>query len=165
MTVTVFGLDRIIRGLTNIVSTTERETDRSLDRIIDHVVPAVQNHTPVGATGNLKAAVEGHKETLGGDRAAIIDTGDLPGVITASVEGGARAHWPPWGQGSSLKRWADHKGIPVFLVARAISERGTIKRFDYGGAEMFRRGLDDSRAFIDAEATRLGKNITAEMFV
>jgi hypothetical protein len=164
MAVTTFGFDRVIRGPVNIASTIERETDKALNRIIDHVVPNVQKHTPVGATGKLRAAVEGRIEGFLKGKAAIIDTGDVPGVITASVEGGARPHWPPWGRGSDVERWAEHKGIPVFLVAQAIAERGTIKRFGYKGASMFEKGLEDSRPVIDAEASRLGKNITAEMF-
>ena len=33
-----------------------------------------------------------------------------------------RPHWPPF---SALTGWADRKGIPVFLVARSIAEKGT----------------------------------------
>lgn len=41
------------------------------------------------------------------------------------VHDGTRPHWPPYDPGSSLERWARMKGIPPFLVARAIARRGT----------------------------------------
>ncbi len=33
-----------------------------------------------------------------------------------------KPHWPPF---KALAKWADAKGIPVFLVAKSISEKGT----------------------------------------
>jgi len=33
-----------------------------------------------------------------------------------------KPHWPP---ASALQKWADAKGIPVFLVQRSIAEKGT----------------------------------------
>jgi len=41
------------------------------------------------------------------------------------VEFGTAPHWPPFGPGSSLSRWSELHGIAPFLVARAISRRGT----------------------------------------
>lgn len=38
------------------------------------------------------------------------------------VEFGTRPHWPPIG---ALTRWGRRHGIPAFLVARAIAQRGT----------------------------------------
>jgi hypothetical protein len=33
-----------------------------------------------------------------------------------------KPHWPPF---QALQKWADAKGIPVYLVAKSISEKGT----------------------------------------
>lgn len=44
------------------------------------------------------------------------------------VHEGTRPHWPPVAEtkpGGSIYRWAQKKGIPPFLVARAIARRGT----------------------------------------
>lgn len=44
------------------------------------------------------------------------------------VHEGTRPHWPPLGEikpGGSIYRWAVKKGIPPFLVARAIARHGT----------------------------------------
>jgi len=41
------------------------------------------------------------------------------------VHEGTRPHWPSFGEGTPLNRWARLHGIEPFLVARAISRRGT----------------------------------------
>lgn len=44
------------------------------------------------------------------------------------VHEGTRPHWPPLSEiksGGSIYRWAQKKGIPPFLVAKAIAKKGT----------------------------------------
>lgn len=41
------------------------------------------------------------------------------------IVGRGPGKFPPYGDGSPLARWANAVGIPPFLVARAIAERGT----------------------------------------
>jgi hypothetical protein len=41
------------------------------------------------------------------------------------VHEGTRPHFPPFGPGTSVNRWSSLHGINPFLVARAISIRGT----------------------------------------
>ncbi len=44
------------------------------------------------------------------------------------VHEGTAPHWPPLSEikpGGSIYRWAQKKGIPPFLVARAIARKGT----------------------------------------
>lgn len=53
------------------------------------------------------------------------------------VEYDTKPHWPPWGDGSPLAGWAARHGIKAFLVARAISQRGTT------GKRMFGKALED----------------------
>lgn len=47
------------------------------------------------------------------------------GIVTIPARPRHRSapHWPPPNQ--SLTAWADRHGIPVFLVAKSISEKGT----------------------------------------
>jgi len=47
------------------------------------------------------------------------------------VEYGTVPHWPPI---SAIAEWANDHGIPPFLVARAISRRGTQPHNMFGGA-------------------------------
>jgi hypothetical protein len=151
----VEGMDEVILGFRKGPRIFKQERKRAYVRVIDHIVPRIQAHTPVDKR-TLHDAIEGRLED--NDGTIVIDAGKVPSVIALSVEGGARPHWPPWGPGSALAGWAARKGIPVFLVARAIARRGTIKRFDYGGAEMFRKGFEESEGFINREIgnTKIG---------
>lgn len=161
-TIQIKGLKRLQQKFKNAPEVVTREWDAGMDNIIAEVVPAIQSYTPVD-TGKLKASIEGRVEQSGSMTRAVFGAGDTPGVIVASVEGGTRPHWPPWGPGSALEGWAKRKGIPPFLVARAIALHGTIKRFGRprGGAEMFKKGLEDSRTFILAEHARIKRRIIA----
>jgi hypothetical protein len=71
------------------------------------------------------------------------------------VEFGTRPHWPPL---SAMQPWAGRHGFPkgkkgAFLVARAISRRGTRAR------HMFRDGIAAAEPFIQAEAALLLERI------
>ena len=81
-------------------------------------------------------------------RGAPVDTGRLRASITPEVrpgnpiegvvgsnvdyapymELGTKPHWPPWGPGTPLAIWARRHGISAYLVARAISKKGTKAR-------------------------------------
>lgn len=149
------GMDEVILGFKNGPRFFKQERKRSYQNVIDHIVPVIKSLTPVDK-GTLSNAIEGRLED--NDETIVIDAGEVNPVIARSVEGGARPHWPPWGPGSELAGWAARKGIPVFLVARAIARRGTIKRFGYGGAQMFKQGFEQSKSFINKEIgnTKIG---------
>ncbi len=162
MTIIIIGLDKVDNNLGNADKVIDRAAMDGLGKMTERVVVNVQRHTPED-TGRLKNAVEGEVRRENNDWVGEVDAGTTPGVIVASVEGGTRPHWPPWGPGTELAAWAERKGIPPFLVARAIAQRGTIKRFGgpSRGAEMFSRGLADSMDFIRAEAGRMEVEIAA----
>lgn len=46
----------------------------------------------------------------------------------AAVHEGTRPHWPNWRPGSPLADWSRRHGIEPYLVARAISRKGTKAR-------------------------------------
>ncbi len=160
MGVKVVGLQKLINDFGRAPDVLKEETARGYENMMDFVIERIQANTPV-FKGGLRDSFEG-KLLFGGLVAEI--TSSAPEVIVASVEGGARPHWPPWGPGSELAAWAEAKGIPPFLVARAISRRGTIKRFGYKGARMVGRGLEDSEIFIAKESQRIGSRFVAEAF-
>lgn len=71
------------------------------------------------------------------------------------VEYGTRPHWPPFGEGSPLARWARAKGIPAFLVARKIARRGTSPQ------KYMERAVEHVRSnVIPEELRRLGDSIS-----
>jgi hypothetical protein len=68
------------------------------------------------------------------------------------VEEDTRPHFPPFDEGSPLAAWADARGIPPFLVARAISETGTQGKHML--AEAFQDGQDAVIGDIEAAIAR-----------
>lgn len=113
---------------------------------------AIEN-APVGVSGGgggLRGSISSHFEDNG-----------LTGIVGSDlsyapyVEQGTRPHWPPFGAGSSLARWARAKGIPAFLVARRIAQRGTPAQ------KFMERAANDIRDnVIPAEISRLGNAIS-----
>lgn len=77
-------------------------------------------NAPVGATGDMRRAVK-YK----------IDRFMMRGEVTpttpyaAAVENGSRPHFVSVKPGSSLRKWADHKGINPWAVQASIAKKGT----------------------------------------
>lgn len=77
------------------------------------------------------------------------------------VEFGTKPHWPPL---SAMQPWARRHGFPegqtgAFLVARAIATRGTIKRFGYKGAGMFKGALEAGGGKVQSMFDRAAREI------
>lgn len=161
----VMGIKPIVDKLNKAPQTVERVATNHLRKLGPQVVTNVRRHTPE-ATGKLSNAIE---DTVSNERGATVLTvganDSVKPVVTASVEGGTKPHWPPWGEGSELAAWAKLKDIPVFLVARAIALRGTIARFGgpSKGAEMFEKGLQDSERQIAETTSSLEKALAKEI--
>lgn len=156
------GLKPIVASLKDAPKTVERVSVKRMRGLAPVVVGNVRRHTPK-ASGELSNAMEG-VVTQAKPLTVMLTVGaneSVKPVVVASVAHGTRPHWPPWGPGSKLAEWAARKGIPVFLVARAISRRGTIKRFGgpNQGAEMFEKGLRDSRGDIDGMQREMEKDL------
>lgn len=69
------------------------------------------------------------------------------------VHDGTKPHWPPFQPNGALDRWAKAKGIPTFLVARAIARKGTkaqpfmdeaIEENESKINQLFKTALDDA---------------------
>lgn len=166
VTVEIIGLKPIIAGLKDAPKTVERVSVKRLRGLGPVVVGNVRRHTPEDS-GKLSNAIEDVvSQTQPLTVTLTVGANDsVKPVVVASVAHGTRPHWPPWGPGSKLAGWAARKGIPVFLVARAISQRGTIKRFGgpSQGAEMFEKGLHDSRGDIDGMKREMEKDLAREL--
>lgn len=159
MDIKVINLDKTIVKLNGLSALADEVVIDGFEDMIEEIVPNVQAYTPVD-TGHTKDAIGGTIDK-GPPVVATIqaDPQKVEPVVVASIAGGSRPHWPPWGPGSELAGWAKRHGIPPFLVARAIATKGTIKRFGYGGAKMFEKGLNDSMGFIVSKAKDMGASI------
>lgn len=166
VTVEIVGLEPIIAGLNDAPKTVERVSVKRMRGLGPVVVGHVRRHTPK-ASGRLWNSIEDNiSRTQPLTVTLTVAANDsVKPVVVAAVAHGTRPHWPPWGPGSDLARWAAQKGIPAFLVARAISRRGTIKRFGGPGkgAEMFENGLRDSQGAIDNMRHEMEKDLAKEL--
>ena len=67
-----------------------------------------------------------------------------------ALEKGTRPHWPPI---SALQPWARRHGIPAFLVARAISQRGTKAH------HMMEEGIEATQGFFNKRMRAAAREI------
>jgi hypothetical protein len=156
-TVRVEGLAELQRRLNEIPTVADRELEAGVRNIGDVLVVKVQEHT-IEDTGRTKRDISAEYDRDGKTHRVTVAAHHTEDVVVASISGGTKPHWPPWGPGSRLAGWAARKEIPVFLVARAIANFGTIKRFGRprGGPHMFDKGLADSRSAISDEVKQIG---------
>lgn len=116
--------------------------------------------TPVGATGALRAGVQ---TDVVGDGVNVVGRVFDPVGYAVPVEAGARPHFPPV---EPLQLWvrrvlgiSDEKEVRsvAFLVARAISKRGTKAR------DMFKGGAEAGAAKVTALSERANARIAARL--
>lgn len=139
------------------------EVTAVLDRLSPVLVRNIAGFTPV-FTGESKREIKGQQSKIKNGWMLHVKAFKLKDVRMNSIESGRKpGRMPPWGARTPLGRWAAAKGIPAFLVARAIARRGTIKRFRYKGAEMFARGFNKSKGRINSEMSRLEKGIARKL--
>jgi hypothetical protein len=125
--VQILGLERLaiacspalLRDATETLLTRAAETLR--DRAKELAPPKDQS------TSGLRDDIQMEVDAPAG-QASVFNTLSYAPFAHGSFDGGAsrtQPHWPPWGPGSQLAAWADAKGIAPYLVARAISRKGT----------------------------------------
>ena len=145
----VRGLEALQRKLKN-----PRFVNESLERFGNragaHIAGEVRLRTPVD-TGRLRSSVT---HDLDGSPVHTVRIGSNV-EYAPHVEEGSRPHWPPM---AALQPWARRHGFPAgrsgaFLVARAISRRGTRGHF------MFREGLRASLGTVRRLVRDLGGDI------
>ena len=88
---------------------------------IDMLARRTESGTPVDR-GDLKRGIKKEMDKSPLPKWARIFTKVAHGIF---VERGTKPHFPPFGPGSSLAKWSRRHNIVPFLVARAISRRGT----------------------------------------
>ena len=97
---------------------------RKLNQLIEGSAIDVQGEmrmkVNVGATGETRRSINYKLDR--GNLSAEIGT-DLPHAD--ALEKGARPHWTSARPGSSLHKWAVHKGISPYAVQRSIATKGT----------------------------------------
>jgi hypothetical protein len=145
---TITGLDKIERAKGNA----GKVLTAALDEAVMFLLREIKMRTPQGvsgAGGGLLGSIQGDVILRGSTLArGVIASNSQYGLV---VEKGRRAGaaMPPR---EALVDWIAQKfGVDEeqarklsWPVARAIAKKGTIKRFDYKGAQMFEKAVDEN---------------------
>lgn len=114
------GFEMLQQNLLKSKTVVQREMTTAISNSVKGIHLAAKNNVAVGARGDLKRSIMYH-----------VDEENLVGVVGLDapgrqygiyVEKGTKPHWVPR---AALERWASQRGIPVFLVQRAIARKGT----------------------------------------
>jgi hypothetical protein len=111
------GLDKLVDALKRYPQVSIKHIDDGIKKSMFEIEAQSKPRTPV-SEGRLRGSYRTDLTPLRGEIGPTVN-------YAAAVHEGTRPHWPPWGEGSALNRWARLHDIPAFLVARAISRRGT----------------------------------------
>ena len=113
------------------------------------VTRGAKQNAPVD-TGRLRASITPEVRGEGEDMIGVVGSNV---VYAPYVELGTRPHFPPL---AALEVWARRHGTSAFLVARAISQRGTTPRL------FLQNAYNDSKPRIIALFDRALKNIVSK---
>lgn len=146
------GFDEFAATLKSGAKVVKRELVKAINNSVTVVQIAAKAGVPEGATGNLKRSITAH-----------VDQSSLIGIVGLDapgrqyglyVERGSRPHWVPR---QALERWASQRGIPVFLVQRAIARKGTKPQ------PFMEPAYKNNRKFIERQFQTANKNIVQSL--
>jgi HK97 gp10 family phage protein len=130
MNLTIKGVSQTLNNLNRVQQGIG--SDKPMKGAEEVLVRAARKNTPVD-TGALRNSITA-KVTAHGNHITGVIGSNLKYAM--AVEKGTRPHFPPI---HAVEGWARRHGIKAFLVARAISRRGT------KGHHMLERALEDNR--------------------
>ena len=122
--VEITGVQEIQKGLTRTAQALSGAPMIGAMRESTMLITAEAKRGAPADTGRLRASIT--PEVRPGN--------PIEGIVGSNVEYapymelGTKPHWPPWGPGTPLAIWAKRHGISAYLVARAISKKGTKAR-------------------------------------
>ena len=139
LSIKLVGLQELQQKFSQSPNVVSEELNKAMQDSVITLQGEVRGLTPVD-TGRLRQSVATDVRSVGG---TVIGT--VGSVVTYApfVEFGTRPHFPPI---AAVSTWASRHGFGPgggFLVARAISIRGT------KAVEMFQKGLQASRGRIE----------------
>lgn len=146
-----------LERLSQRIDSISRETAEDRLRLIaEFLVGEVKKRTPKGvsAGGGLEGSIFQEVRTTGVAVEAIVST---PLVYGPPVEFGSEPHFPP---SDALKGWAKRKlgdEKLAYVVARAISRRGTKPQ------EMFQKAWDENLGQVQSLLAEIGLHVSREL--
>jgi HK97 gp10 family phage protein len=124
---TIVKLDRTDRDV--------KDTSEPMRQATMLVTGAARRNAPVDR-GVTRASIMPSVESRNNSTVGVVGSNQMSALF---MERGTRPHWPPL---AALETWARRHGTTAFLVARAISRRGTKARL------FLQHALDDNRGRI-----------------
>ena len=147
MNLTIVGVDKTISNLTRLEEGIASE--KPMQQATQLVTREARKNTSVDL-GMTRASITPSVESRGNEVIGIVGSNRKSALW---VEKGTRPHWPPV---QALEGWARRHGAVAFLVARAISRRGTKAH------HMLENALEDNRRKIIQFFEDYNRQITKE---
>ena len=147
--VEIKGLDKFRKAIGKFPQIAAKNLDEAIKLSIYEIQRTTTPKVPV-SEGRLKNSIRIDLIPLRGSLGFTAD-------YATYVHEGTRPHWPPFGAGSSLERWSRLHGIIPFLVARAISVRGTKAQ------PFLKEGVEGAKSSIDNRMKQALENIVKEV--
>lgn len=116
--ITITGLQEAMSFFNSTPSKISQAVAKAINHASDSVAKYASSKAPRD-TGRLQGGIEVTQKATEARLEAVVAPKDQYAIF---VEKGTRPHFPPV---SALEGWSRRHGIPAFLVARAISRRGT----------------------------------------
>jgi len=142
------GLDKFKKSIKKFPEISAKHLQEAIKYSIYEIERETVPKTPV-SEGRLRSSFRSVLQPLRG----IFGPTAKYGIF---VHEGTRPHWPPFGEGTPLNRWARLHGIEPFLVARAISRRGTKAK------PFLKEGVKDALPKINFRFKKALENIVKE---
>jgi hypothetical protein len=147
--VTIKNFDKFTKAFNRFPQVTAKHLDKAIKLSILEIQRSTTPLVPV-SEGRLRSSIFTDFEILKGILGFNAD-------YAVYVHEGTRPHWPPFGAGTAINRWSRMHGINPFLVARAISLRGTKSQ------PFLKEGVDRSKSIIDQRFADALSGITQEI--
>lgn len=148
LSVKIEGLDRIQKAFNKAPDIVQEEMNVAIKKSIFTLLNSSRRHAPVDR-GFLRGA--GMKTTL----ERLKGTLENVSPYAKFIHDGTKPHWPPL---EAITGWANRHGIPPFLVARSIANKGT------KGRPFFTEAIEESEREVNGYFKFALRLITKRIF-
>lgn len=153
----VEGIEDLTKKIKQFPTISRKSAQQNLDVFGKDKVKGVQKRirdAPRVDTGQLLSGIHYRLRRSYEGYEVVVSPSTAASKYAVFVEKDTRPHWPPM---SALQGWAERHGIPTFLVAKSIAEKGT------KGIHMFEEELQDALPEAQKLANTIGREIVILM--
>lgn len=158
ITLKIKGIEDVMRISEKYPTVSRKHVNQAIRLSLLAVRNSVVKNGPVGraSRGGMKGKWNIEVKNFEGKLLNVAEAeGGFP--YPTAVEYGTKPFWPNTKKGGSLDMWAKSKGIPTFLVARAISRKGIRPQ------HFFQKSVDENQQKIDRAFETALENIIKDL--